>query len=56
MNAALNNTRIDTLSDNLLEPRNSQIAQDVILAGDVCYENDLAGHVLEWLEELTGIN
>ena len=49
-NAALNGVRIDVTTDNLIgaaDPR-----WEVITAGDVCYEQPMAGRVTAWLRSL----
>ena len=46
-NAALNDQRIDVLSDDVLGGAGD--GWDVILAGDVCYERPMAERVFAWL-------
>ncbi|GMH84456.1 hypothetical protein TrST_g2127 [Triparma strigata] len=47
MNAALNNVNIDTSTSDLI---GKEVTQDVILAGDVFYEEALGADVMKWLE------
>jgi predicted nicotinamide N-methyase len=48
LNAAANDVVVETLIADLLEA--PAPAFDLILAGDICYEQSLAGRVLAWLE------
>ncbi|MGV2979460.1 class I SAM-dependent methyltransferase [Camelimonas sp. ID_303_24] len=63
INAALNNARIAVRTDNLLGEQQDGAwpasdwrdeGWDVVLAGDICYERDLAARVISWLEALAG--
>ena len=47
VNAELNDVRIDFTNQNLLDAPPPDV--DVILAGDICYENPLADQVMNWL-------
>ena len=49
LNAQANNVRLDFTSQNLLDAEPPQT--DLILAGDICYEQPLAGRVLNWLQQ-----
>lgn len=48
-NARLNGVTLETTTDDLIGTHGSW---DVVLAGDVCYEEELAGRVFGWLSEL----
>jgi len=61
INAGLNNVRIAVRTDNLLGDQQDGAwpaddwrddGWDVVLAGDICYERDLAARVIGWLEAL----
>lgn len=61
INAAHNHVRLNVRSDNLLGAQQDGVwtsdnwtdeGWDVILAGDICYERDLAARVIAWLEAL----
>ncbi|GMI01825.1 hypothetical protein TrLO_g3146 [Triparma laevis f. longispina] len=47
MNASLNNVDISTTTGNLI---GEDVKQDVILAGDIFYEEALGADVMKWLE------
>lgn len=47
LNAALNGLRVEATARDLL--RHEAPPADIVLAGDVCYEECLAGHVFAWL-------
>ncbi|MCO5999484.1 class I SAM-dependent methyltransferase [Actinoallomurus rhizosphaericola] len=47
LNAALNGVRLDVLADDVLDRDLDGV--DVILAGDVCYDADLAGAMMTFL-------
>ena len=49
LNAAANGVTIDIVSD---DPIDRQSAWDVVLAGDVCYEQPMAGRATAWLRRL----
>jgi predicted nicotinamide N-methyase len=49
LNAAANGVTIDVLHD---DPVGRPSAWDVVLAGDVCYEQPMAGRVTDWLRRL----
>jgi len=49
LNAAANGVTIDILHD---DPIGCPLAWDVVLAGDVCYEQPMAGRATEWLRQL----
>lgn len=49
-NAALNNVTIDVISADLIGQ--ADLRFDVITAGDVCYEQPMAGRVTGWLRDL----
>jgi predicted nicotinamide N-methyase len=49
LNAAANNVHIETLSHDLIGGERSW---SVVLAGDMCYEQPLAGRLLSWLRGL----
>jgi len=51
-NAALNELEIEVLEDDLVGSANQ--GWEVILAGDICYEQPLAGRVEDWLRGLAG--
>jgi predicted nicotinamide N-methyase len=48
LNAAANGVEVQVLGDDMVGKR---LAADVILAGDVCYERDMAARVINWLGE-----
>jgi predicted nicotinamide N-methyase len=50
LNAELNRVQIQTTGRDLLGHRSK--AWDVILAGDVCYQAEMAGRVTRWLAQL----
>ena len=51
LNAAANRVAVQALAQDLVgEDRN----WGTVLAGDICYERDLAGRVSDWLESLAG--
>jgi predicted nicotinamide N-methyase len=50
MNAALNGVQIDFTSDDLIG--RLDLGVDVVLAGDICYEQPMAGRVEAWLKAL----
>ncbi|MFC0284543.1 methyltransferase [Camelimonas abortus] len=63
LNAALNGVSLRTSGRNLLGEQKDGAwtdaswvddGWDVILAGDICYERDLAARVIAWLEALAG--
>ncbi len=47
LNASINKVTIDATSDNLLT--DTDAGWDVVLAGDICYEQPLATQVEDWL-------
>jgi predicted nicotinamide N-methyase len=47
MNAALNGVRLETRQDNLLG--RLDLDYEVLLAGDVCYEQEVADQIVGWL-------
>ena len=49
LNAAANGVTIDIMHD---DPIGRPSAWDVVLAGDVCYEQPMAGRTTEWLRRL----
>lgn len=49
LNAALNGVAVETTSDDLIGAAGPW---DVVLAGDICYEQPLAGRVTTWLRGL----
>jgi predicted nicotinamide N-methyase len=49
LNAAANGVTIDILHD---DPIDRPSAWDVVLAGDVCYEQPMAGRATNWLRRL----
>jgi len=49
LNAAANGVTIDVMQD---DPIGRPSAWDVVLAGDVCYEQPMAGRATEWLRQL----
>jgi predicted nicotinamide N-methyase len=51
LNAELNGVRLETTSDDLL---GTEVDAQVVLAGDVFYERDLADRAIRWLHELAG--
>lgn len=51
LNAAANDTTIDIVTQDLIDRSSSW---DVVLAGDVCYEQPLADCTLAWLRTLAG--
>lgn len=48
INAALNEIEIEATSNDLIG--NMDTEWDVIITGDICYEQPLAGQVIDWLE------
>ncbi len=50
LNAQVNNVSVSVSSDNLVGAANQR--WDVILAGDICYEQPLASQVEQWLRDL----
>jgi predicted nicotinamide N-methyase len=55
-NAAHNGVAVTTLADDLLSSRPGSAADrwDVVLAGDVCYQRDLAEAAVAWLRAVAG--
>jgi predicted nicotinamide N-methyase len=51
-NATLNDVPVDVLLADLLGGDPPDV--DVLLAGDVCYDRDMAPRVLAWLEKFGG--
>jgi predicted nicotinamide N-methyase len=49
LNAAVNNVRVETIGHDLI---GTERYWDVILAGDMCYEQPMAGRLLSWLRGL----
>jgi predicted nicotinamide N-methyase len=49
LNAAANGVRVDILHD---DPIGRPSVWDVVLAGDVCYEQPMAGRATDWLRRL----
>ena len=49
LNAAANNVRIETIDHDLI---GAERCWDVVLAGDMCYEQPLAGRLLSWLRPM----
>lgn len=49
LNAAANHVAIDIIGDDLIDHAS---AWDVVLAGDVCYEQPMAGRATVWLRRL----
>jgi predicted nicotinamide N-methyase len=49
LNAAANGVTVDIMHD---DPIGRPAAWDVVLAGDVCYEQPMAGRATEWLRRL----
>lgn len=49
LNAAVNGIEIPVVTDDLTDSRS---AWDVVLAGDVCYEQPMAGRTTAWLRRL----
>lgn len=47
MNAALNNVAIGTVTDDVI---GTVLPEQVLLVGDACYEEPLAGQVHDWLD------
>lgn len=47
LNAQANSVRVDFTDANLLDAPAPEV--EVILAGDICYEQPLAGQVMDWL-------
>jgi predicted nicotinamide N-methyase len=47
LNAALNGVKIEVMTEDLTQ--SSDRAADLILAGDVCYERDMAERTIAWL-------
>jgi len=63
INARLNRVSVGVRTDNLLGEQRDGVwpatdwrddGWDVVLAGDICYERDLAARVIGWLEALAG--
>lgn len=63
INAGLNQVSVTVRTDNLLGEQRDGVwvghnwtddDWDVILAGDICYERDLAARVIAWLDALSG--
>ncbi len=52
LNGALNGVGLTALEENLVG--RDALDVDVILAGDICYEQPLAGQVERWLRRLSG--
>jgi predicted nicotinamide N-methyase len=52
LNAALNDTTIAIVTDDLI---GGPAAWDVVLAGDVCYEQPMAGRTIAWLRTLAAV-
>jgi predicted nicotinamide N-methyase len=52
-NAAVNGVRVRALLADLLDGPVPDV--DVLLAGDVCYEREMAGRVLSWLGSFEGV-
>jgi predicted nicotinamide N-methyase len=50
MNAALNGVQLETLCANLMG--RMDLDCQVLLAGDVCYEQEVADHLLGWLRAI----
>jgi predicted nicotinamide N-methyase len=50
LNGGLNNVRLKTLHENLI---GAAIAADLLLAGDVFYDRQLAGGLIPWFETLS---
>lgn len=48
MNAALNNVEIEVVHDDVVGQQGSW---DIILTGDVCYEQQMSARILAWLKE-----
>jgi predicted nicotinamide N-methyase len=51
LNAAVNHVRVTALQADLV---GSDEGWDAVLAGDICYERDLAERVVTWLNALSG--
>jgi predicted nicotinamide N-methyase len=51
LNAAVNHVRVAALQADLV---GSDEGWDAVLAGDICYERDLAERVVSWLNALSG--
>jgi len=49
LNAALNGAMVETLEGDVV---GQPCRWDTVLAGDVCYEAPMAGHILPWLRRL----
>jgi predicted nicotinamide N-methyase len=49
LNSLENKVALDVLADNLI---GKPIAADIILAGDICYQKDIAEPVMRWFEAL----
>lgn len=49
INASANNIALTVRQEDLI---GSDEGWDVVLAGDICYESDLAGKVISWLSDL----
>lgn len=47
LNAALNHVVLDVSTDDLV---GSDCRWDIVLAGDICYEQPMAAHVFPWLQ------
>ena len=53
LNAALNGVAVTALAADLAgSPREPACPWDLILAGDVCYEAPMTGHILPWLRAM----
>lgn len=50
LNAELNNVRIDAVLKDLIA---SEVAADILLAGDVFYDREFAGKLIPWFEQLS---
>jgi predicted nicotinamide N-methyase len=51
LNGTLNQVAVHTLTDDLI---GSDLVPEIVLAGDVCYEQKLASRVIAWLKSLAG--
>ena len=51
LNAAANDTTIDIVTEDMIDRSDGW---DVVLAGDICYEQPLADRTLAWLRTLAG--
>jgi predicted nicotinamide N-methyase len=49
LNATANGVAVEIVSGDLI---GRDLGWDVVLAGDICYERDLAARVIGWLERL----